>query len=253
VKQINIVIYIFVGLLVFSQASQSFAGLESYLKKRVARKYKALIIPVTLRDGFESRIDFTWPFENKKTLFRDINYKRKMTLAKNAGIDLSKELKKKKVYGYENNHFFMLYYFFVKAVGCPQDYLVQRIKTTKTNYSQLGRKLEEEKFYFVEAVRLNANKETFRAKEHYHDDSLKGAKKRNTLVEIEIGCGTILEELEDIPWPFDPSETERPIQEYSNEPILYDEIKYKFSTKFKYYYKMDERGMSTVHWPTVLR
>ena len=250
-KQIFLLILIgCLAVYCFMQADFVFAGgLDKYLKGQRLAVGSVKFIPVTLRDGMESQKSPSWPLRNPSKVFGEPPFLKNEKRARKVGIDLREELDEYSVTGYKDYSSFFLFYNFVTAVGCPNDYVIQRTRLDKLYYDSAGNPYKRQEQFLVEALALNYKKETKRADEHHKGYSLGKFSKRKIIIDLEIGCGEIPKVVEGKAWPNPKNRLYYKIQSYSDEPELYDKVNFDFSSKYRITMEFDRDGKYSLDLP----
>jgi hypothetical protein len=229
----------------------SAAGLDKYLEGRPLVVGSVRFIPVTLRDGMESQKTPSWPLKNPAKVFEEPVFQWHEKRARNAGIDLKEKMDQLSVAGYKDNSFFFLFYNFLTAAGCPNSYVIQKVRLTKLYYDFLGDVYKKQEQYLVEAFALNFKKETKRASEHWKEYSLGKFSRRKIEIDLDIGCGTIPQALEGKAWPYTQNPLYYRVQDYSEGPGLYDKVEFVFSSHYRITMEFDRDGKYSLELPQV--
>lgn len=224
-------------------------GLDKYLKGQRLAVGSVKFIPVTLRDGMESRKSPAWPLRNPSKIFQEPAFLNNEQRALKAGIDLREELDKYSVEGYKDSSFFFLFYNFVTAVGCPNDYVIQKVRLNKLYYDTGGNPYKTQEQFFVEVLALNYKKETKRADEHRREYLLGKFTKRKIVIDLEIGCGEIPKVVTGKAWPNPKNKLYYKVQNYSDEPGLYNKVDFAFSSKYRVTMEFDRDGKYSLDLP----
>lgn len=209
-----------------------------------------IIKPLSIRNGLESQMSLNWPLKNKKAVYTSTYFKEKQVLAKKSGVNLKKKMTKAGVakFNKENGKFFMLFYNMAKAPSCRRDYLVQRVKLTKSYYKKNGRMYDQRHEYLVEVMKTK-RKSTKRADEHVRSYSLNGAYRRVVKVEAEIGCGVVQNKTEGNRWPYSKRSLYELIQDHSDSPGCYEDVRFEFSNKYSFGVDFNRDGIKAIEWP----
>lgn len=210
----------------------------SCLAGPVATAHRIDLIPITLDEG-----------ENYAS---SEVFSKNSEAAEQAGIDLSDELDKFIAQGYSDGNAFVLFYNFIQASGCERDYVIQTVKLAKKFYDQNGRVHHEKNEYLVEVMKLNQEKLTKKPDQHLKRYALGNAHQRGLLATYEVGCGNISGIADGNTWPFKPSKSYRRVQDYSEVPGLYDQVKFDFSRKYTLGINFGADGNITVQFPDFL-
>lgn len=229
--------------------SASAGGLDKYLKGQPMMVGNVKFIPVTLRDGMESQKSPAWPLRNPEKILQEPAFIDKEKRALKAGIQLKENLDQTSVAGYKDNSFFFLFYNFVTAAGCRNDYVIQRIRLSKMYYDFSGNPYKKHEQFLVEALALNHKKETKRADEHYREYSLGEFSKRKIIIDLEIGCGEIPKVVTGKAWPNPQNSLYYRIQNYSDAPDLYNQVKFGFSSTYRISMEFDRDGKYSLELP----
>ncbi|HQP10872.1 MAG TPA: hypothetical protein PKV41_05760 [Candidatus Omnitrophota bacterium] len=226
-------------------------GLEKYLEGQPLAVGSVKFVPVSLRDGMESQKSPLWPLKNPSKIFEEPAFLENEKRALAVGIRLKDHLDQYSVSGYKQNTFFFLFYNFLTAVGCPNDYVVQRVRLTKLYYDLLGNVYKKHEQFLVEALALNLKKETKRADDHWKTYTLGKFFKRKVVIDLEIGCGEIPKTLTGKAWPHAQNPLYYRVQDYSDEPGLYDKVKYQFSSAYRITMEFDRDGKYSLELPQI--
>jgi len=227
------------------------SGLDKYLKDRRLIVGGIQFIPVTIRDGMESQITARWPLEGQERVFQGVAYRKNEKRVKALGGGLRGSMGEYYVAGVKDDKLFLLFYNFITANGCQNDYIIQKVKLNKVYYDYSGIQYKEENQYLLEVIRLNFQKETEKADEHYREYALGKASRRRITVDLEVGCGKIPGVLEKAGWPYEPTVLQYTLQNYSERPELYEKVKFNFSANFRYSMIFDRRGHYSVEIPEI--
>lgn len=234
----------------FLQTNFTFAGgLEKYLKGQRLAVGSVKFVPVTLRDGMESQKSPAWPLRNPSKIFQEPTFLKNEQRALKVGIDLGQELDQYSVVGYKNNTFFFLFYNFITAAGCPNDYVIQRVRLDKLYYDFSGNPYKRQKQFLVEVLALNYKNETKRAHEHHRGYQLGKFSKRKIIIDLEIGCGEIPKVVTGKTWPNPKNALYYKVQNYSDKPELYDKVDFDFSSKYRITMEFDRDGKYSLDLP----
>ncbi len=234
----------------FFQNNLTFArGLDKYLKGQRLAVGSVKFIPVTLRDGMESHKSPAWPLRNPSKVFQEPTFLKNEKRAFKVGIDLREELDQYSVAGYKNNLFFFLFYNFVTVVGCPNEYAIQKVKVTKLYYDFSGDPYKRQVQFLVEALALNYKKETRRADEHRREYLLGKFAKRKIIIDLEVGCGEIQKVVTGKAWPNPKNKLYYRIQNFSDQPELYNKVNFRFSSKYRITMEFDQDGKYSLDLP----
>lgn len=179
---------------------------------------------------------------NKKTL----NLIQKE--ASEVNLDVSKLLQEQCVYRQVGDKFFIVFYNQVRATGCPRKYLIQRVLLEK-EHSGGSNGFRSKREYLVEVMKLNNEGRLKRADEHYKTYSLGSASRRFTKVSLQIGCGEIPGVAEGNAWPFDNDILYKGIQDYAEQPGLYNKIDFDFSSTYQFSFEFSKQGRPHVNVP----
>lgn len=213
-----------------------------------------ILIPLTIRNGFESQISFDWPLKDKNAVFKNKYFKEQKQKARKAGIDLKKKMKNlgTSKYNKENDNFYMLFFNLAKAPTCKREYLVQRIKLTKS-YFNISEVLYKKKYEYLVEVIKTKNKTTKRADQHHRSYSLNEAYRRVIKVEAEIGCGFVKGAAEGKKWPYKKNTLYKLIQDHSEKVGFYDDVRFNFSKKYSFGISFQKGQRKSVSWPSFMR
>lgn len=210
-------------------------------------------IPVTLKEGMEGFTKSSGALENSSEASRNKVFAKNQEFAKKAGIDLFKELPQYHSVGFKNGQFFLLFYNSARVAGCEKEYLIQRVKITKTFLNQNNEEAKPpEEMFLVEVFKINKLGELKRADEHHASYSIGNTYKRKTVVECEIGCGKIPKHIEGNKWPFEDNILFEIVQNYSPTPGLYNDVVFDFSESFKHEFEMIRDGRYSLTLPEFL-
>ncbi len=206
--------------------------------------------PMTIRDGLESQISFDYPLADSTAIFRSKYFKEKQTLAEKAGLDLRKKMSKTgtSAFNKKNGNFFMLFYNLAQAPTCKRNYLVQRVKLTKSYFDKDGKRYKRTTDYLVEVMKIKG-KSLKRADEHYRSYSLNEAHRRMVDIRAEIGCGIVRGEAEGVKWPYSRRRLYERVQDYSQTPGTYDDVVFDFSQKYSFGVEFTRNGIQQIKWP----
>lgn len=213
-----------------------------------------ILEPVTIREGLESQISLDWPLENKNRVYSSKNFKEKQALAEKSGIDLKKKMSKLGIsrFNKDNGNFFMLFYNQAKAPSCRREFLVQRIKLTKSYYNSDGKEYKRTHEYLVELFKID-EKSIRKADEHFRSYDLNEAYRRIVTVTAEIGCGVVRKKIEGRKWPYSRGSLYRQVQPYSESYGLYRDVKYDFSREYSFEVDFNREGIKRIRWPDFLK
>lgn len=224
-------------------------GLDKYLKDQPLTVGSVRLVPVTLRDGMESQKTPSWPLRNPNKVFEEPSFVNNEKRANKVGIDLRKALDQLSVSGYKDGNFYFLFYNFLTAGGCQNEYVIQRVRLDKEYFDYFGNLKNRQVQYLVEALALNFRKETKRADEHRREYRLGKFSKRKITIDFEVGCGEIPKKLTGKAWPNPKNPLYYRVQGYSDEPKLYDKVNYKFSSTYRIEIEMDQDGQYSLDLP----
>ena len=227
----------------------SAGGLDAYLKNQPLAVGSIRFVPVTIRDGMESQKSPSWPLRNPSKVFEGSTYLRNEQRALKVGIDLKEKMDDYSVAGYRNNSFFFLFYNFLTAAGCPNDYIIQKVRLHKSYYDHSGSLYKQQEQYLVEALALNFKKETKRADEHRKEYVLGKFQRRKIVIDLEVGCGKIRKVIEGKAWPYAANRLYYRIQDYSDQPDLYNKVNFNFSSKYRITMEFDQDGKYSLDLP----
>jgi len=188
-----------------------------------------------------------------KPYYQTVAYKKVLPLAKKAYVNLDRYLDEIFIAQYKNKQFFLLFYNLAEAPSCSREYLIQKVKITKTNYSDTDQVAHGEVKYLVEVMKLNQLKKTKRADEHKKRYGLKNYSLREVHVECEIGCGEIIGVIEGDSWLYGKGELYKQLQDYSSQPQLYDDVQFDFSKKYEFRFSFDDQENVDIEWPYFLK
>lgn len=213
-----------------------------------------ILIPLSIRSGMESQMSLDWPLNDNKAVYKSRYFKEQKQMAKKAGINLKEKMMKigTAKYNKDNGNFYMLFYNLAKAPSCDREYLVQRVKLTKSYFKKNG-KLYKKKYEYLVEIMKTKNRTVKRADEHFRSYSLSGAYRREIKVEAEIGCGVVTGEAEGKKWPYKRSSLYELVQDYSGSIGFYDDINFDFSKKYSFGGSFQEEKLNSVSWPDFMR
>lgn len=227
----------------------SASGLDKYLKGQRLAVGSVKFVPVTLRDGMESQKSPAWPLKNPSKIFQEPVFLNNKRRALNAGIHLEEVMEEYSVAGYQDNTFFLLFYNFVTAVGCPNDYVIQRVRLNKLYYDFSDDPYKSQEQFLVEVLPLNLKKETKRADEHRREYALGKFSKRKITIDLEIGCGEIPKVVTGNAWPDPENVLYHKVQDYSDQPGFYNKVEYRFSSTYRITMEFDRDGKYSLELP----
>ena len=234
----------------FAQCDFTFAGgLDRYLDGQPLMVGSIKRVPVTIRDGMESQKTPSWPLKNPSKIFESPAYVKNEQRALKVGIDLKEKMDVYSIVGYKNGAFFFLFYHFLTAVGCPNDYIIQKVKLSKSFYDLSGNPYKQRQEYLVEALELNFKKETKRADEQRKEYTLGKFHRRKIVMDLEIGCGEIPKVIKGKAWPYPENKLYYRIQDYSDTPGLYDKVHFDFSSTYRITMEFDRDGKYSLDLP----
>ncbi|MGF1686561.1 hypothetical protein L4C36_07675 [Photobacterium japonica] len=211
---------------------------------------EVILTSMPIRYGIESQISLTWPLENKNKIYSSKHFMNDNNLAEEAGVYLPQYFLDSAVSDYDakKKKFFMLFYNMAEAPGCDREYLIQRVKLTKTDFDINGKVLKKDKKYLVEIMKTLDGKMK-RADRHIKKYSLNRAYTRHLSAQLEIGCGKIKDLTPAKAWPFSRSKLYKLAQNYSSEPGLYHQVNFEFSRAYSYSFMFSKDGNHSVTWP----
>jgi hypothetical protein len=168
--------------------------------------------------------------------------------AQAAGVDLDNPLHPLFVHSYRNSRLFFLFYNTVGEGFGDRPYLIQRIKRTIRNYSEIngGEPITTET-YLVEAIKLKNG--TFRPDQHFGSYALGGFQRREIIKECEIGFGEVRGLAEGTEWPFEPRKLFVMLQDYGADRSLYDKVQFSAAKQWKIVASFDQDGTYRVQVP----
>ena len=170
--------------------------------------------------------------------------------AQKAGINLLKDLNKLCSAGYQNGQFFLLFYNTARTMGCNREYLIQKVKITKSYFNKDNKEAKPpEELFLVEALKINRMGQQKRADEHIKRYSIAGTFRRKVVVECEIGWGRIPAKVESYTWPFKKNTLYNRIQDYSPKRGLYDKVLFQCSRKYSYGFEIAQDGRFFLQLP----
>ena len=208
--------------------SKAHALRELQQNPKVGRKIQ--FVPITLLDGMTKDSEFS------KEIFGAIQ-----TKAQEVDLDLKDILGEDCVYRQRNDDFFILFYNQIQSLGCPREYLIQKVLLEKVRIGKFN-KIHHEKEYLVEVMEIDGggSLKGGSGDEHYRMYNLGLNSERFTEVTLEMGCGEIPGVVEGDNWPFDESILYKLIQDYAGSPGLYDKVEFDFSETFKFSFKFSK-------------
>lgn len=234
----------------FAQTDFAFAsGLDKYLEGQPLAVGSVRFVPVTIRDGMESQKSPLWPLRNPSKIFENSAYLKNEQRALKVDINLKESMDDYSVVGYKNNSFFFLFYNFLIVAGCPNDYIIQKVKLSKSYYDISGNPYRQQEQFLVEALALNFRKETKRADEHRKEYALGNFYKRKIVIDLEVGCGGIPRVIKGKGWPYPQHRLYYRIQDYSDEPGLYNRVHFDFSSQYRITMEFDRDGKYSLDLP----
>lgn len=209
---------------------------------------------LSIRNGIESQISLDWPLNNKNRVYSSRYFKSQQKLAKKAGLNLSDFMGQPAVSGFSstNKNMYMLFYNTAFSPTCNREYLIQRVKITKSFYDDNKRKYKETRDYLVEVMKTKG-RSIKRADAHYKSYSLNNSAKRTTVVDVEIGCGVIPHQAQGRDWPYDKGSLYELVQNYSPSPGYYDRVLFDFSTKYSFGMTFSVNGIESIKWPYFIK
>lgn len=215
---------------------------------------EVLLIPLTIRNGFESQMSSNWPLKDKNAVFKNKYFKEQKQKAGLAGIDLKKKMTKQGTsrYNKKNDNFYMLFFNLAKAPTCQREYLVQRVKLTKSYFNINGRLYKKRYEYLVEVMKTK-DKTTKHADQHYRSYYLNKAYKRVIKAEVEIGCGFVNGVPMGKKWPYKKNILYKSIQDHSEKVGYYDDVKFNFSKKYSFEVSFQKGKLNSVSWPAFMK
>lgn len=151
-----------------------------------------------------------------------------------------------------NQNFFQLFYNTASSPSCKREYLIQRVKITKSYYDKNHRRYKQTHEYLVEAMRTK-NSTYKRADMHIRSYSINEASSRSTLIEAEIGCGILPNEATGNTWPYSRGTLYKEIQGYQPTPGVYNKIKFDFSKSYSLGVEFHETGIKSITWPYFIK
>ena len=96
---------------------------------------------------------------------------------------------------------------------------------------------------------MHYKKETKRADEQRKEYALGKFVKRKITIDLEIGCGEIRRVAEGKAWPYPDNPLYHRIQDYSDEPGLYNKINFDFSSQYRITMEFDRDGKYSLDLP----
>lgn len=220
------------------------------IKKQVAGFFLVLLSRAIIFGGNIELIPLT--IGEGKDIFGPAIFNKNAEAARMAGVDLSLHLNDKVASGYSKPQFFILFYNYAQAPDCERDFLIQRVKLTKSfDVSGVGTDREKNQ-YLVEVMKLDNNKRLKKPDEHRKRYSLGNSSKRELTAEYEIGCGEIPGVATGAEWPFETHLLYRRLQDYSEDPGIYDQVHFDFLKSYKLEVALDARGQHFIKLPEFL-
>jgi hypothetical protein len=167
---------------------------------------------------------------------------RVTTVAKKAGIDLSRPSNPLLACSYRDNRLFYVFYNDVRNPTGPHEYLIQRIRKEQRSWkSARDRKPETQQSFLVEAFRLRDG--AFVGSDRHHASfGLGSHHSREIRKEFEIGFGQLDKVAQGKDWPFDKKKRYHKIQEYGPRRGVFDEVKFSRSVKWTLVVTFDRDG-----------
>jgi hypothetical protein len=203
---------------------------------------------VTLRRGMEGDTKQSGALDDPKTYSKNKVYREERELASQAGIEIDQFLDDYHAKGFKKGSgsnravHYMLFYNSISAPQCKREYLVQRVKQTKTYYRENRKIAGKTVEYLVEVFKLNSYGHTKRADGHDQLHFLGDVQSRKTVVEIEVGCGEVRSVADGFAWPFEQKILFKKLQDYSSKPGLYDKVSFEFSRSYSFTSEFDRNG-----------
>ena len=209
---------------------------------------------LSIREGIESQISLDWPLDNRNRVYSSRYFKSQQKLAKKAGLNLSNFMEQPAVFGFNstNKNMYMLFYNTAFSPTCKRNYLIQRVKITKSFYDNHNKKYKETRDYLVEVMKTKG-RSIKRADAHYRSYSLNKSTKRTTVVDLEIGCGVIPHKVQGRKWPYNKSILYKLVQNYSRSPGDYDRVIFDFSRKYSFGMSFSVQGIESITWPYFIK
>ncbi len=192
------------------------------------------LIPVTLQEAKDSQVS---------------DFSSREAMATEAGLTLTNYLHNYSVSGHKNGKAFLLFYNHASAPDCGRAYLLQRVKLTKMTFDASGQETSRKEQYLVEVMKTKAGKGK-KPDEHLKLYSLGQAERRHLSAEYEIGCGEIPGMLQGSDWPYESNKLYRLIQDYSESPGLYFQIRFDDSATYRFDMNHDAQGVFHLTLPS---
>lgn len=184
-----------------------------------------------------------------KEIYSPEIFQKNNEAADKGGVDLNFELRNYYAKGMKGDNAFVLFYNHARAPTCRRDYLIQRVRLSKSSYDRRLTKTSSRDQYLVEVIKINQDKKTKKPDEHRKRYSLGNAFRRDLHADFEIGCGEIPGIAEGDAWPYESSILYRLVQDYAEEPGLYHQVQYDFSTAYSLDMRFDADGIFQVNFP----
>ena len=182
-------------------------------------------------------------------------YRNDRALSARAGVDLQDHLDETRVAGYDPDRriMYMLFFSTASAPGCERDFLIQRVKLTKSRLHRDSDMTDVRVEHLIEVLRLNPDRETMVSTRHQHNYGLGNVYMRTVKAEYEIGCGSLPGIAEGRPWPFSPDERFRLVEGDPLKSPHYGSVRYDFSTTFGLEMEFNGDGLFRVDWPDFMQ
>jgi hypothetical protein len=177
------------------------------------------IVPVTIGEAKES--------------FTPDVFQKNEQRAFQAGVTLMNELGKTSAQGHANGSAFLLFYNSVSAPDCGRDYVIQRVKLTKTDFNENNIEVSREETYLVEIMKTK-NGRIKKPDEHVKLYKIGTSTRRHLSAEAEVGCAEIPGVVEGNAWPREPNKLYAVIQDYSTTPGHYFTVRFDDSASYRF-------------------
>ncbi len=171
--------------------------------------------------------------------------------ANEAGISLKQYLNNKITYAYKDGTFYLLYFNAASALSCGRDYLIQKVKLTKSFELNGKKTLKYE--YLVEVCKLNNLKNMKGADAHHKMYGIGPYDNRDLVLDVELGCGVIPGIVDGTAWPFAKGIRYKRIQDYSETAGYYNSVIFDSSSKYSLEFDFDKNGQYHVSLPSFLK
>jgi hypothetical protein len=170
--------------------------------------------------------------------------------AERVGLELMGQLDRSSMVARKEDQVFVLFYNHAQATDCDRDYLIQRIKLSKTSFDAQGVPLPERDTYLVEVMKLNNHKKTKKPDEHRKNYFLRTAARRLAVTNYEIGCGEIPGVADGDAWPYEATILYKRLQDYQENAGLYNQVQFDDSITYQLEVEFDDEGGYRVALPS---